>query len=381
MAEFPIVNARLRSTLIGVQQARQLIEISSKRLATGLRVSSPFEGVSAFFDANALNSRAARLLSIKDKITNGAIVTAGTIAALDEVIAIVEAMKAEANSALGVSATISANTVTTALADVTDTITGAVDNDAFTISHDGTTTTITNTAGSTFTSIAAQIDAISDLTAIVSDGNEIVITAVDGKNITITESVNNLAADLGVASSTNGTFITSAKRQVAELNFDDLRDQISTIIGAATFLGTNLIASSPGSLTVQLADNSTSKVIISGVSSSAASLSISAVDTAGNFATNAGITASIAELDTALATLRNTKATFKTNDSILDSRTQFVENLIELLGEGAKKLTVADLEEESATILALQTRHDLAIVQIDSVFESEKTLANLLRLN
>jgi flagellin-like hook-associated protein FlgL len=130
-----------------------------------------------------------------------------------------------------------------------------------------------------------------------------------------------------------------------------------------------------------LADKSTSKVTISGVSSSAASLSISAVDTAGNFATNAGIIASIAELDTALATLRSTKATFKTNDSILDSRTQFVENLIELLGEGAKKLTVADLEEESATILALQTRHDLAIVQIDSVFESEKTLANLLRLN
>ena len=50
----------------------------------------------------------ARLLSIKDKITNGAIVTAGTIAALDEVIASVEAMKAEANTALGVSATISA---------------------------------------------------------------------------------------------------------------------------------------------------------------------------------------------------------------------------------------------------------------------------------
>ena len=381
MAEFPITNASLRSTLIGVRQARQLIEISSKRLATGLRVSSPFEGVSAFFDANALNSRAARLLSIKDKITNGAIVTAGTVAALDEVIAIVEAMKAKANSTLGVSATISANTVTTALADVTDTITGAVDNDAFTISHDGTTTTITNTAGSTFTSIAAQIDAISDLTATVSDGKEIIITAVDGKDITITESVNNLAADLGVASSTNGTFITSAKRQVAESDFDDLRDQISTIIGAATFLGTNLIASSPGSLTVRLADNSTSTVTISGVSSSAASLSISAVDTAGNFATNAGIAASIAELDSALVTLGGTKATFETKDSILDSRTEFVQNLIELLGEGAKKLTVADLEEESATILALRTRHDLAIVQIDSLFESEKTLANLLRLN
>lgn len=381
MADFPIVNARLRSTLIGVHQARQLIEISSKRLATGLRVSSPFEGVGAYFDASALNSRAARLLTIKDEITNGAIVTAGTVAALDDVIAIVEAMKAEANSALGVSTTISSNTVTTALADVTDTVTGAIDDDAFTIAHDGTTTTITNTAGSTFTSIAAQIDAISDLTATVSDGNEIVITAVDGKDITITESVNDFAADLGIASSTNGTFITSALRQVAESNFDDLRDQISRIIGAATFLGTNLISSSPGSLTVQLADNATSTVTISGVSSSASSLSITAVDTAGSFATNAGIEASIAELDAALVTLGETKATFETKDFILDSRSQFVQNLIELLGEGALKLTGADLEEESATVLALQTRHDLAIVQIDSVFESEKTLANLLRLN
>ena len=62
MAEFPIVNAGLRSTLIGVQKARQLIEISSKRLATGLRVSSPFEGVGAFFDASALNSRAGTIV-------------------------------------------------------------------------------------------------------------------------------------------------------------------------------------------------------------------------------------------------------------------------------------------------------------------------------
>jgi len=51
------------------------------------------------------------------------------------------------------------------------------------------------------------------------------------------------------------------------------------------------------------------------------------------------------------------------------------------MGEGAKKLTGADLNEESAAILALQMRHDLAIVQINSVFESEKSLVDLLKLN
>ena len=381
MADLPIINAGLRSTLIGVQKARQLIEISSKRLASGLRVSSPFENVGAYFDASALNSRAGRLLTIKDGITNGAIVTTGTVTAISEIISVVNLLKAAANTALGVSTTISSNTVTTASADVTDTISGAVDNDAFIITHDGTTTTITNTAGSTFTTIAAQINAVSDLTATVSDGNTIVITAVDGKDITITESVNDLAADLGLTSSTNGTFVSSATREVAETNFDDLLDQISTIIGGSTFLGTNLISSSPGSLKVQLADVSSSTITISGVSSSASSLGITAVDTAGSFGTNAGIASTQILLDAALVTLKQTKSSFETNDFILDSRSQFVQNLVDIMGEGATKLTGANLDEESATILALQTRHDLAVVQINSVFESEKSLVDLLKLN
>jgi flagellin len=381
MADLPFINAGLRSTLFGIQKARQLIEISSNRLATGLKVSSPLEGVAAYFDASALNNRAGRLLKIKDEITNGAIVTSGTIAAIDEIIAVVNLLKAEANTALGVSTTVSSNTVVTALADVTDTISGAADADAFTITHDGITTIITNGAGATFTSITAQINAVSNLTATVSDGNAIVITAVDGKDITVAESTNNLAADLGIASSTNGTFISSATREVAETNFDDLLSQISTIIGGATFRGSNLISGSPNSLTVLLADNSSSTITISGVSSSASSLGITAVDTAGSFAINSGITNTQTLLDAALVTLKQTKSSFQTKDLILDSRSQFVQNLVDLIGEGAKKLTGADLNAESATILALQTRHDLAIIQINSVFESEKSLVDLLKLN
>lgn len=381
MGDLPVINAGLRATLIGIQKARQLIEISSKRVATGLKVSSPLEGVGAYFDASALNSRTGRLLAIKDGITNGVTVTSGTVAAIDEIIAVVNLLKAEANTALGVSTTISSNTVTTALADVTDAITGAADSDAFKITHDGITTTITNSAGSTFTSIAAQINAISNLTATVSDGNAIVITAVDGKDVIVTESTNNLAADLGLASSTNGTFVSSATREVAEANFDDLRSQISTIIGGATFLGTNLISGSPDSLTVLLADNSSSTIIIEGISSSASSLGITAVNSAGSFSTNAEITSIKTLLDSALVTLKQTKSTFETNDFILNSRTQFVQNLVEIMGEGATKLIGADLDEEAASILALQTRHDLAIVQISSVFDSEKSLVDLLKLN
>ena len=381
MADLPFINAGLRSTLFGVQKARQLIEISSNRLATGLKVSSPLEGVAAYFDASALNSRAGRLLKIKDEITKGAIVTTGTVAAIDEIIAVVNLLKAEANTALGVSTTVSSNTVTTALADVTDTISGAADADAFTITHDGITTIITNNSVATFTSIAGQINAVINLTATVSDGNSIVISAVSGKDITIAESTNNLAADLGIASSTNGTFVSSATREVAETNFDELLSQISSIIGGATFQGTNLIAGSPDSLTVLLADNSSSTITISGVSSSASSLGITAVDTVGSFASNSGITNTQTLLEAALVTLKQTKSSFQTKDLILDSRSLFVQNLVDLMGEGARKLTGADLNAESAIILALQTRHDLAVVQINSVFESEKSLVDLLKLN
>ena len=107
---------------------------------------------------------------------------------------------------------------------------------------------------------------------------------------------------------------------------------------------------------------------------------VSAVNTTNEFSTVAKINAVIDTLDTALVTLNQTKASIAANDIILDTRLEFTESLIDLLNEGAEKLTGIDLNEESALLLALQTRHDLTAAGIGISFDGGGVLTSLLAI-
>jgi len=385
MVDIPIT-AQTRTTLLALNQAKALIDASSKRITTGLRVASPFDGVSAFFDAQDLSTRTVNLLKTKERLTDAAVVTGGTVANLDEITSLLNTAKSLVTAAKGsavsgaVSTTSTGDVVTTALADVTDTIAGAVDDDSFTITHDGTSTVITNTAGSTFTSIVAQIEAISGLSASVSDGNAIVITAADGNDININDTTNNLATDLGLASSSNGTVATNTTRSSAETQFDLIRANITSLVGESGFLGTNLLKSSPDDLVVALNESGGNDLTVSGVASTSSALSLTAVDALGSFATDTGIDITIAEIDAALTTVNTTRSAISTDDSIIASRLSFVDGLVDLLGEGVDRLVGTDLDEESANLLALQTRHDLSVTGVGLFFREGTVLTTLLQL-
>ena len=92
MADIPIT-AQTRTTLAALSQARTLIDASSKRITTGLRVSSPFDGVAAFFDAQELSTRTVNLLEAKERLTNAAVITGGTVTSLDEIISLLNTAK------------------------------------------------------------------------------------------------------------------------------------------------------------------------------------------------------------------------------------------------------------------------------------------------
>ena len=385
MIDIPIT-AQTRTTLAALNQARALIDASSKRITTGLRISSPFDGVSAYFDAQDLSTRTANLLETKERLTEAAVVTGGTVATLDEIIGLLNQAKSLVTAAQGgavsgaVSTTATGNTVSSASADVTDTISGASDNDSFTVTHNGTSTVITNTSGSTFTSLVAQINAISSLTATVSDGNAIVITAADGNDINIANTTNHLATDLGLASSTNGSVATNTTRSSAETQFDLIRTNITSLAGEAGFLGTNLINSSPDDLIVALNESGGNELTVSGVNSTSSALSLTAVDALDSFATDTGIINTIAEIDAALTTVNTTRSAINTDDGIINSRLDFVDGLIDLLDDGVDKLIATDLDEESANLLALQTRHDLSVTGLGLFFKEGTVLTTLLQL-
>ena len=82
-------------------------------------------------------------------------------------------------------------------------------------------------------------------------------------------------------------------------------------------------------------------------------------------------------VDDAINTLRNWAAEFGNNYAILQSRETFTENLVNVLTEGADKLTLADMNEESANMLALQTRQQLAINSLSLASQAAQSVLQL----
>ena len=153
------------------------------------------------------------------------------------------------------------------------------------------------------------------------------------------------------------------------------------MVGAASFLGTNLISSSPDDLVVALNENHGDELTVSGVATSSSALNLTAVDELGSFATDEGIESTIAEIDAALTTVNNTKSSISTDSSIIASRLDFMDGLTDLIDDGIQKLTGTDLDEESANLLALQTRHDLSITSVGLFFKEGTVLTKLLQLS
>jgi flagellin len=89
------------------------------------------------------------------------------------------------------------------------------------------------------------------------------------------------------------------------------------------------------------------------------------------------INAAKADLEDALDTLRGFSSRLATHLSVAETRHDFTSNAISLLDEGASNLTVADVNEESATLLALQTRKKLASAAFSLLQDSESSILRL----
>ena len=89
------------------------------------------------------------------------------------------------------------------------------------------------------------------------------------------------------------------------------------------------------------------------------------------------ISKSITQVEDAVSKLRNMASVFGNNYSIVENREEFTENLINVLEEGADKLTLADMNEESANMLALRTRQQLAINSLSLASQAAQSVLSL----
>jgi flagellin len=192
----------------------------------------------------------------------------------------------------------------------------------------------------------------------------------------------------------------SSTRAKLASQFNELRSQVDNLAEDAAFDGVNLLKNSSGSFTagadkleVRFNERTTTsainQLVVSGLNTtdfqSILARSALATGTAGATTVwgqtgTAAITAinrAVRSLDSALVTVRQVAQTFGTNSSLLEIRRQFTENLINTLKGGASQLVNADLNEESANLLSLQTRQQLGTISLGIAQQSEQSVLRL----
>src|SRR4051794_1797324 len=164
-----------------------------------------------------------------------------------------------------------------------------------------------------------------------------------------------------------------AARASLATQFGAIRTQIDQLAGDAGFNGINLL--NGNNLTVVLNESGTSSVTVTGVTDTAAGLSIAAA--VNTWTLDANISAAQTNLTAALGTLRSQAQSLGSNLSTVQIRQDFTKSMINTLKTGADSLTLADSNEEGANLLALQTRQQLSTTALSLAAQADR---NVLRL-
>ncbi len=170
----------------------------------------------------------------------------------------------------------------------------------------------------------------------------------------------------------NFAFSTSSgELEALAQNYNEIRNQIDRIVVDSNYRGINLLQEDD--LVTTFNETRTSRLTTEGVDFSADGLGL----TEASFSSNAAIETSSGQVREALNRIRAFGNTLANDISIIQTRRDFTENIINTLESGADDLTVADTNEEGANLLALQTRQALGVTSLSLASQSQQSVLRL----
>jgi len=373
------------SSLSSIQE--QMAELQ-KRLATGKRVNSPIDDPAAYFTAQNLSARADAINSLAaglqeaqstvDAADNG-LKTIQSLLSTAQGIAY-QALQAAGTVSPTVAGTRSGLITSTTIASTSGTSTKFKTGDTVTVSDGTTTATYTAANNDTVQTFLDAINNTSGLKVVASlnASGQIQLTATSDVSITIGGTVAGangatLTSILGLTAGTTAPGANSTLRQSLALQFDSIRTQIDQAASDAGFDGTNLLTGD--TLTAKLNETGTSTLTVSGgnVNSTGLGLSVSS----DSWQLDSDINSALTQINTAIATVQATSASVGSSSDILSARADFNKSMANTLSSGADALTASDVNADSAMLLALQTRQQLATTTLSM---ASGAYANALQL-
>jgi flagellin-like hook-associated protein FlgL len=208
--------------------------------------------------------------------------------------------------------------------------------------------------------------------AVRKDGMAEGIQTVKAADAGISAITSLVEAAKGLAEAALGTTNTVDRASFAS-QFGTLRAQIDTLATDSGYRGTNLINNQ--NLTVNFNEDATASLTVTGFTATSTGLTIDSATNA--WAGSADITAAQADLNSATTELRKQSKNLANNLNIITTRQGFTDAMINTLKTGADNLTLADMNQEGASMLMLQTRQSLGTTALSL---SSQAAQSILRL-
>lgn len=164
--------------------------------------------------------------------------------------------------------------------------------------------------------------------------------------------------------------------EVADLKdqYNELRNQLDSLAGDAIYKGVNLLGGDDLEVVFNTAGDS---LTVAGTDGDSAGLLVTAA--ANDWAATADLDTDIGLVEDAISTLRTAAKTLASSLSLVTTRQNFTDKMIATLKVGGDNLTLADMNEEGANMLMLQTRQALGIQSLSIASQSAQQVLSLFQ--
>ena len=377
------LTASMRTNLLSLQNTQSLMDQTQERLSTGKKVNSAIDNPSSYYTAQSLSNRASDLDSLLDSMGQGIQTIKAANEGIESITAFVQQAKAVANTARDTPGAVkieASEEYATTGGDVTVKI-GKNEfrvNIAASSNIDAALTALNDTAGG--------VNAVGNtgltLKKALSDANLTFTKSADDKKLILSEVASPAKptekVEVSVSSTIKGVSLSGTinpdARKTSIKQYNEIIDQINQLANDASYKGVNLLKGDD--LKVIFNEDRSSYIEVEGTDLTAAGLGLKEIDKAA-WGTNQGVDDTITAVEAAVTRLRDVASEFGNNYSIVQTRQDFTENLINVLEEGADDLTLADMNEESANMLALQTRQQLGINSLSLASQAAQSVLQL----
>jgi flagellin-like hook-associated protein FlgL len=198
------------------------------------------------------------------------------------------------------------------------------------------------------------------------------------------ESVNALIASAKSLAQSALSASTTTELDTLEGQYMSVLCQIDQLASDSGYKGVNLLDGTTVTHTVKFDETGDSNLTMTGFDASSTGATLSLVSltasdwsSAGGVANLDTINSAITQLDSATTNLRSEAQKLSTNLSTITIRQDFTANMINTLEDGAAALTNADMNEEGANMLMLQTRQQLGTTSLSLASQAAQSVLRL----